>query len=108
MPASYAISVRRAGVLPAASFRFRVTPDTLAVRLTVPTIRVRRGLTPPSHKSATIADSMGLTPHAPCRAHYEKKGGRLAASLFFLLQFPVLIKGPARPRFPPGLPAGPP
>lgn len=72
MPASYAISVRRARVLPAASFRFRVTPDTLAVRLTVPTIRVRRGLAPPSHKSATMADSMGLTPHAPCRAHNKK------------------------------------
>ena len=72
MPASYAISVRRAGVLPAASFRFRVAPDTLAVRLTVPTIRVRRGLAPPSHKSATIADSMGLAPHAPCRAHQKK------------------------------------
>ena len=73
MPASYAISVRRAGVLPAASFRFRVTPDTLAVRLTVPTIRVRRGLAPPSHKSATMADLMGLAPHAPCRAHQKKK-----------------------------------
>jgi len=72
MPASYAISVRRAGVLPAASFRFRVTPDTLAVRLTVPTIRVRRGLAPPSHKSATMADSMALVRHAPCRAHIKK------------------------------------
>jgi len=39
--ASYAISVRRARTLPAASFRFRLTTDTLAVRLTVPTIRVR-------------------------------------------------------------------
>src|SRR6266702_3736800 len=75
MPASYAISVRRAGVLPAASFRFRVTPDTLAVRLTVPTIRVRRGLAPPSHKSATTADLMALTRHAPCRAHQKKRPG---------------------------------
>ncbi|MDA8428349.1 MAG: hypothetical protein M0T70_03735, partial [Geobacteraceae bacterium] len=45
----------------------------LAVRLTVPTIRVRRGLAPPSHESATMADSMGLAPHAPCRAHNAKK-----------------------------------
>ena len=61
MTASYAISVRQARVLPAASFRFRVTPDTLAVQLTVPTIRVRRGLAPPSHKSATTTDLMVLT-----------------------------------------------
>jgi hypothetical protein len=36
MPASYAVSVRQASVLPAASFRFHLTVDTLAVRLTVP------------------------------------------------------------------------
>ena len=42
--ASYAIPVRRAGVLPAASFRFCLTTDTLAVRLSVPTTRVRGGL----------------------------------------------------------------
>ena len=46
--ASYAVPVRRAGTLPTASFRFRVAPDTLAVQLTVPVIRVRRGLPPPS------------------------------------------------------------
>jgi len=34
--ASYAVSVRRASVLPAASFRFGLATDTLAVRLTVP------------------------------------------------------------------------
>ncbi|MEI6206950.1 MAG: hypothetical protein WCP20_09225, partial [Desulfuromonadales bacterium] len=60
-------------VLPAASFGFRVAPDTLAVQLTVPTIRVRRGLAPPSHESATIADSMVLAHHAPCRAHDNKR-----------------------------------
>ncbi|MHB1326526.1 MAG: hypothetical protein ACYC0L_10120, partial [Thermoleophilia bacterium] len=32
----YAISVRRASALPAASFRFHLAMDTLAVRLTVP------------------------------------------------------------------------
>jgi len=31
--ASYAVSVRQAGTLLTASFGFRVTPDTLAVRL---------------------------------------------------------------------------
>src|SRR5690606_3425157 len=34
--ASYAISVRRASALPAASFRFHLAVDTLAVRLIVP------------------------------------------------------------------------
>ena len=38
-PAFYAISVRRLGTLPAASFRFRLTADTLAVRLTLPTTK---------------------------------------------------------------------
>jgi hypothetical protein len=51
--ASYAIPVRQAGTLPTASFRFRVAPDTLAVQLTVPVIRVRRGLSPPGHHQVT-------------------------------------------------------
>ena len=38
-PALYAISVRRLGTLPAASFRFHLTMDTLAVRLTLPTTK---------------------------------------------------------------------
>ena len=45
---SYAVHVLRTGTLPAASFGFRLAVDTLAVRITVPIIRVRRGLTPPS------------------------------------------------------------
>jgi len=70
--ASYAIPVRRARTLPTASFRFRVAPDTLAVQLSVPTIRVRRGLAPPSHQSGTIPDWMALARHAPCLAHIKK------------------------------------
>ena len=38
-PPSYAISVRQLGTLPAASFRFRLATDTLAVRLTLPTTK---------------------------------------------------------------------
>ena len=53
--ASYAVPVRRAGSLPAASFGFRLATDTLAVRLAVPVTRVRRGLSPPSHRWATTA-----------------------------------------------------
>ncbi len=45
----YAVAVRRAGTLLTASFGFHLTMDTLAVRLTVPITRVRRGLPPPSH-----------------------------------------------------------
>src|SRR3990170_4091246 len=46
--ASYALRVPRAGGLPAASFGPRLAAAALAVRLTVPAIRVRRGLPPPS------------------------------------------------------------
>ena len=38
-PALYAISVRRLRTLPAASFGFHLTMDTLAVRLTLPTTK---------------------------------------------------------------------
>lgn len=51
--ASYALPVRQAGTLPTASFRSRIAPGTLAVQLAVPITRVRRGLPPPSHRSAT-------------------------------------------------------
>jgi hypothetical protein len=51
--ASYALPVRQAGTLLTASFRSRIAPDTLAVRLAVPTPRARRGLTPPSHRPDT-------------------------------------------------------
>ncbi len=41
VPASYAVSVRQTETLPAASFRFHLTMDTLAVQLTIPTIKAR-------------------------------------------------------------------
>jgi hypothetical protein len=41
--ASYAVRVPRAGSLPSASFRSRVAPDTLAVRLGVPVIKASTG-----------------------------------------------------------------
>ena len=66
--ASYAIPVRRATALPTASFRFRLATDTLAVQLTVPTIKVRKGLSPPSHParhhSELVRASHGATRHA--------------------------------------------
>lgn len=41
--ASYVVRVPRTGSLPSASFRFRVAPDTLAVRLGVPVIKASVG-----------------------------------------------------------------
>src|SRR5207253_10858668 len=58
--ASYAISVRRASVLPAASFRFHLAMDTLAVRLTIPPV-------------GFVGDFHSLV-SAPCRAHQNKNG----------------------------------
>ena len=51
----YAIPVRQASVLPAASFRFHLAMDTLAVRLTVPSIGPVRDLT-----SAELSRSLTL------------------------------------------------
>src|SRR6266516_7902367 len=62
--ASYAISVRRASALPAASFRFHLAMDTLAVRLLVPPI-------------GSIGDSHSLV-SAPCRAHQKEGADRSA------------------------------
>ena len=60
--ASYAVSVRRASVLPAASSGFHLTVDTLAVRLTIP--------------PAEFVEDFHLQVSAPCRAHQYEKAGR--------------------------------
>jgi len=59
MAALYAIPVRRASVLPAASFRFSLATDTLAVRLMVPAV-------------GSIED-FHLQVGVPCRAHHIHK-----------------------------------
>jgi len=59
VPASYAVSVRQAGSLPQASFRFHLTVDTLAVLANASHYQVRSGLAPYSE----------LT----CLAHIKKK-----------------------------------
>jgi len=56
--ASYVVSVRRASALPAASFRFHLAMDTLAVRLTIPPV-------------GFVGDFHSLV-KAPCRAHKQK------------------------------------
>ena len=55
----YTVSVRRASALPAASFRFHLAVDTLAVRLTVPPV-------------GSVGDFHSLV-SAPCRAHKEER-----------------------------------
>jgi len=51
----YAVSVRQASALPAASFRFHLAMDTLAVRLTIPPVG--------------LVEDFHLQVRAPCRAH---------------------------------------
>jgi hypothetical protein len=58
--ASYAVSVRQASVLPAASSGFHLAMDTLAVRLTIP--------------PAGFVEDFHLRVSAPCRAHKQKAG----------------------------------
>ena len=58
--ALYAIPVRPASALPAASFRSHLAVDTLAVRLTIPPVGLVR--------------DFPLQVSAPCRAHQERKG----------------------------------
>jgi len=60
----YVIPVRQTEVLPSASFRFRLTADTLAVQLTVPTTKACSGLSPPSYRL--------------CRAHTLRPAGTQA------------------------------
>src|SRR6266446_2131259 len=62
--ASYAISVRRTSALPAASFRFHLAIDTLAVRLTIPPV-------------GFVGDFHSLV-SAPCRAHHKEGADRSA------------------------------
>ena len=68
MAASYTVIVRRARILTTASFRSRIAPDILAVRLTVPAIGVRKGLAPPNHQLDTTSSCMVLKYHTPCQA----------------------------------------
>ena len=78
--ASYALAVRQAGTLLAASFRFRIAPDTLAVRLAVPTPRARRGLPPPSRRPDTIPINWCLRHHAPRLAHQKTRAAHFCTA----------------------------
>src|SRR5882724_8993829 len=79
--ASYAISVRRASVLPAASFRFHLAMDTLAVRLTIPPV-------------GFVGDFHSLV-SAPCRAHENRKGTPTSRTLPVCCLLTTLLLRPA-------------
>jgi len=73
--ASYAISVRQASALPAASFRFHLTMDTLAVRLVVPLAGSTGDLHPQVIRPAPPEpEQRPSRRYAPCLAHNEKGG----------------------------------
>ena len=65
MAASYALRIPPARDLLTASFRPHLTVTALAVRLTVPVIRVRRGLAPPSECALPGAQQKGRRNRRP-------------------------------------------
>ena len=68
-PAFYAISVRRLGTLPAASFRFHLAMDALAVRLTLPTTKRVVDFHHQAIAHAGRTTRKGLTPVRPFIIH---------------------------------------
>ena len=65
--ASYALPVRQASDLPAASFRFYLAIDTLAVRLTIPLIRLVWNFHPIETRHAGHTIHRGKRPVSPGR-----------------------------------------
>jgi len=63
---------------------------TVAVRLTVPAIRVRRGLAPPSHPPSTTLGRTMLSHHVPYLAHQEKPGEEILTGLQHLGSYPLV------------------
>jgi hypothetical protein len=90
LPRLYPLPVRQANALPSASFRFAVTRDTLAVRLTVPL--------------AGSVEDFHLQVSAPCRAHPKKRRQTALAPLplFISLTLPAAGLLPQRRRNPEG------
>jgi hypothetical protein len=73
----YAVPVRQASALPAASFGFRLATDTLAVQLTVPPVGP--------------VEDFHLRVSAPCRAH-EEKAATAAKANVMVAQFEDSLK----------------
>ena len=70
------------------AFYFRI-----AKVIDYPTIRVRRGLAPPSQRSTTTVEHMALSRHAPCLAH-KKRTYPLQDKSLFLLASPRRFERP--------------
>jgi hypothetical protein len=66
----HTLRVPRAGALPAASFGRRLAVVALAVRLTVPVIKARRGLAPPSHFPARFPSPVSSPGRSPWTARH--------------------------------------
>ena len=90
--ASYAISVRQASALPAASFRFHLAMDTLADRLTIPPV----GFVGDFHSRV----------RAPCRAHKAKSPREQNALAGFRINPGDFLLSHAVSRAVPSAPAG--
>src|SRR6266849_2353985 len=73
----YVLPVRRASVLPAASFGFCLTTDTLAVQLTIP--------------PAGVVGDFHPQMNAPCRAHVIKSLASLRGFVNCHVSFSSLI-----------------
>lgn len=74
-PRLYPLPVRRTNTLPAASFRSRITPDTLAVRLPLPLAGCGGGLAPPKSPSHHHVGSDSAS-HGAARHAWRTKKGR--------------------------------
>jgi hypothetical protein len=101
--ASYALRVPRAGGLPAASFRPRLAAAALAVRLTVPVIRVRRGLPPPSECALPGAHNereSGMTPGSLSSFGHLQDGLHFQYRTHFYVITRTRREGPATPPSP--------
>ena len=85
LPAFYQVLVHRANRLPPASFRFRLTADTLALGCNLPTIRAVWGLAPVRVRSCWANTSIA---------------GRQPGDTCLLLQTLYIVK-PSSPQLPP-------
>jgi len=79
--ASYVISVRQASALPSASFRFHLTMDTLAVRLTFPPVGYVRDFHPRARARAGRTSGRRGRVIAPVLPHHRTYGSVYGGSV---------------------------
>jgi hypothetical protein len=96
----YALPVRRASALPAASFGFHLTMDTLAVRLTLPPV----GCVKDFEEISSSPSSRCALPGAPLKKRGVPNAGHraffimLILGMVFRVDFYVIIRKVARVR----------